>query len=410
MFHHDLGHVCRGKRIHISGHSDFGIVSNFGAPSTLTWVWAGTASAVCPPQPGSLAMTAYGLRALDRTRPTSKRTPWRSPFHQPEARWPLSQLFWRAPTLPAAPFQCRRSRAATLGPVATKTAGSLPFRRPDCTLSRLHTSKEYDRQVTQSIGTPEPGFCEPHPRSSRSSLRPWLCHPTLEPTVLSRMSCCPLPWIMTVFTSLACCQGTFRNIWGLSSPYHVATTYPCGQPSLPSLGLTRGNCHADWTVPRQDVNSPFLPWVCHPGRGSASTHWGSGPSRVRRRLLWTCLGDPIPLSTHCFRCCHLRRRRTFSKYSTRARVVFHNVTSECDSSLYTSENLVLTPLFWDDSCHLCSEMDFHFLCFQNSFLLFLWSRCHAGNVSSFFHSLSTTAFASGIFIAWSIGIDLRTKL
>ena len=34
-----------------------------------------------------------------------------------------------------------------------------------------------------------------------------------------------------------------------------------------------------------------------------------------------------------------------------------------------------------------------------SFLLVTFSICHAGVVSSFFHSLSTAAFASGIFIA-----------
>ena len=38
MFHHDLGHLCRGRRIHKSGHSDFGILSNLGASSILTWM------------------------------------------------------------------------------------------------------------------------------------------------------------------------------------------------------------------------------------------------------------------------------------------------------------------------------------------------------------------------------------
>ena len=30
---HDLGHLCRGRRIQVSGHSDSGIFSNFGASS-----------------------------------------------------------------------------------------------------------------------------------------------------------------------------------------------------------------------------------------------------------------------------------------------------------------------------------------------------------------------------------------
>ena len=39
--------------------------------------------------------------------------------------------------------------------------------------------------------------------------------------------------------------------------------------------------------------------MCHPQCRGAHTHAGSGPSRVRRRLLWTCLGDSIPLAIHC---------------------------------------------------------------------------------------------------------------
>ena len=42
-------------------------------------------------------------------------------------------------------------------------------------------------------------------------------------------------------------------------PCHVATTCPHGQPGLPSVRLTGGPYHADWTVPRQDVNSSFSP-------------------------------------------------------------------------------------------------------------------------------------------------------
>ena len=45
-----------------------------------------------------------------------------------------------------------------------------------------------------------------------------------------------------------------------------------------------------------------------------------------------------------------------------------------------------------------------------SFLLLTFVRFHAENFSNFSHSLSTAAFASGIFIAWGIGINLCTKL
>ena len=36
MLANDFGHLCRGRRIHIYGHSDFGILSNLGASSIFT--------------------------------------------------------------------------------------------------------------------------------------------------------------------------------------------------------------------------------------------------------------------------------------------------------------------------------------------------------------------------------------
>ena len=35
---HDLGHLCRGRRIQMSGHSDLGIFNHLGASSIFTWV------------------------------------------------------------------------------------------------------------------------------------------------------------------------------------------------------------------------------------------------------------------------------------------------------------------------------------------------------------------------------------
>ena len=68
------------------------------------------------------------------------------------------------------PFQCPRSRTATLREGAATTY--LPLRWPDCTLSRLR-AEEYDRPVTQSMATPEP--------SSRTI-------PTLDRTLVARQS------------------------------------------------------------------------------------------------------------------------------------------------------------------------------------------------------------------------------
>ena len=63
-FPHGFGHLCRGKRIQTSGHSDFGILSNFRASSIFTWVLADTASAACPAQSGSLAITSITFAAV----------------------------------------------------------------------------------------------------------------------------------------------------------------------------------------------------------------------------------------------------------------------------------------------------------------------------------------------------------
>ena len=73
---------------------------------------------------------------------------------------------------PQVPFQHSRSRVATL--VQAGRTIYLALRRPDCTSSRLFAlvAEEDDRPVTQSIATPEPGCPDPHPRSSRSLLRP----------------------------------------------------------------------------------------------------------------------------------------------------------------------------------------------------------------------------------------------
>ena len=59
-----LAILCRGRRIQMSGHSDFGIFNNFGASSIFTWKQADTASAACPAQPGSLEMISMTLLLL----------------------------------------------------------------------------------------------------------------------------------------------------------------------------------------------------------------------------------------------------------------------------------------------------------------------------------------------------------
>ena len=48
----------------MSGQSDLGIFSNFGASPIFSWVQADTASAACPAQPGSLEMTSMTFAAV----------------------------------------------------------------------------------------------------------------------------------------------------------------------------------------------------------------------------------------------------------------------------------------------------------------------------------------------------------
>ena len=120
------------------------------------------------------------------------------------------------------------------------------------------------------------------------------------------------PEFLTVFTSLACypgaspyCHRYTAGCWaGIGEDCRPRTTWRpltlFGQPGSPSFATHWRYCHADETVPRQDVNSPFsLLRVPPRRRKGVCTHARSGPSRVRRRLLWTCLGDPIPLAIHC---------------------------------------------------------------------------------------------------------------
>ena len=112
----------------------------------------------------------------------------------------------------------------------------LPLRWSDCTLSRLR-AEEYDRPVTQSIATPEP--------SSRTI-------PTLDRTLVAARALSVSPhsgadgliqgglpatspecWPFSPASPFTWAH--FQDRWGLSYPYHVAATYPYGQPGSSSF-------------------------------------------------------------------------------------------------------------------------------------------------------------------------------
>ena len=81
--------------------------------------------------------------------------------------------------------------------------------------------------------------------------------------------------MLTVFTSLACypgaspyCHQNTAGCWtGIGEDCRPRTTWRpltlLVQPGSPSFATHWRYCHADWTVPWQDVNSSFpLPCVC----------------------------------------------------------------------------------------------------------------------------------------------------
>ena len=113
--------------------------------------------------------------------------------------------------------------------------------------------------------------------------------------------------MLTVFTSLACYPG--------ASPYCHRYTAGCwagiggacrfsvprgdhlpflGSPVLPPSRLTGGIATPTGRYHGRMLIHPSPPACATSKRKGVCTHAGSGPSRVRRRLLDACLGDPNP--------------------------------------------------------------------------------------------------------------------
>ena len=70
-----LALLCRGRRILMFGHSDFGTFNNFGASSISTWGSADAASVAYPADPGSLDMistTVFRCRNFQSLRHKNK--------------------------------------------------------------------------------------------------------------------------------------------------------------------------------------------------------------------------------------------------------------------------------------------------------------------------------------------------
>ena len=136
---------------------------------------------------------------------------------------------------------------------------------------------------------------DPHLRSGHP-LGPWMCHHIREPTVFFRVSMPPClnfdrfhrsclsagrtaGWAKTVVPVPRGDHVPLRAAWSsllcvsrelLSTP---TGRYPTGRYHGRTLIRFSSSC------------------VCHPSQQGVCTHAGSGPLRVRRRLLTACLGD-----------------------------------------------------------------------------------------------------------------------
>ena len=101
----------------------------------------------------------------------------------------------------------------------------------------------------------------------------------------------------------------------------------------------------------------------------------------------------------------------FCGYCIRYKVVFHNITSENSSTFVFLFCLQFSIFRWYVSINGAKWTLAPFVLASSitSFLLLTFVRFHAEIFSNFSHSLSTAAFAWGIFIAWGIRINLCTK-
>ena len=113
MNYHDIGHFCFGRRIHTSGHSDYRIFSSCCASYISTWENADHASAACPSQSGSRAITSITFAAVicDADKPCSVNTAW-----APESSFTMSHrrclgffCFWYN----GFPYACLKKRSFT---------------------------------------------------------------------------------------------------------------------------------------------------------------------------------------------------------------------------------------------------------------------------------------------------------
>ena len=150
----------------------------------------------------------------------------------------------------------------------------------------------------------------------------------------------------------------------------------------------------------------FQPFWCHPRKPTNTILVFGGQTDILNLVLFpiqvpnstssNCLSDKRPAGG-----CPYKFRSRGTTGSSMFDIKFGHVSWKTYPYIWTSRLWNVKQL---------AKWTFFSLCASRTFLLFTLSRFHARNLSSFSTSLSTDAFASGFFIAWSIGKNLCTKL
>ena len=128
-----------------------------------------------------------------------------------------------------------------------------------------------------------------------------------------------------------------------------------------------------------------------------------------QRIIWYFCND-----IHYFRSRHLECWwALFSEHCIDSRFILHNISSE-HNVLCTSEIVIPTPHSLHDRCPSLKQSGLCFFVFCATFItsccFWLSPTAKLEQSQAFFHSLSTPAFASGIFITCGNWMNLCTKL
>ena len=368
----------------------------------------------------NLEMIACVLRAPHRliTVRLLRRTPGRTPFHPRQTFFWWKSLFLGPIRFPQHLFSVHDHGRQRSG------RGPQPLTCPYVGLTvhwPVSVRRSMTGPVTQSIATPEPSSRTiPHSRSDAGRpLEPWVCRHTREPTVLSRLSCRPPHLNFDRFSPALPCSPRRtsrvgedcrpRTTWAGHLPLRAAQLFLLCV-SLEVFATPTRRYHGRMLI------HPSLPCMCPPPAAKVIAHTQvRDPRESAAACYGHALGDPISLAIHDLSCSHLRCWKNLAQW------ILHK-NRNCLSQL--SPRRTTRPLyFW---CFASNSAFFRWQMSINDAKWTVIARCPCfidhlfltsdfcqiprRNFLQFSHSLSTAAFAAGIFIAWDRGINLCTKL